>query len=126
MATAKLDMENLLDGKPSRQRSLILALIVQRLLFPCSKLASLHYWHSTTLAEELEDFQVGEVWGQLGGHGYRRQIRVLGRRGLRSVRRFRVGPAERALHQALRAQCFRQVTRQSRSADRTLAGRRHR
>jgi transposase len=50
---AQLDLENVLGSKPSRQRSLILALIVQRLLFPCSKLASLRYWHSTTLADEL-------------------------------------------------------------------------
>ena len=47
---AKLDLEGLLGSKPSRQRSLILALIVQRLLFPCSKLASLRYWRSTTLS----------------------------------------------------------------------------
>jgi transposase len=51
---AKLDMENLLASKPSRQRSLVMALIVQRLLFPCSKLASLRYWQSTTLADELQ------------------------------------------------------------------------
>lgn len=51
---AKLDVENVLGSKPSRERSLILALIVQRLLFPCSKLASLRYWHSTTLADELD------------------------------------------------------------------------
>lgn len=50
---AALDLESLLGSKPSRERSLILALIVQRLLFPCSKLASLRYWHSTTLADEL-------------------------------------------------------------------------
>jgi transposase len=49
----QLDLENLLASKPSRQRSLILALIVQRILFPCSKLATTRYWHTTTLAEEL-------------------------------------------------------------------------
>jgi transposase len=49
----KLDLENLLAAKPSRQRSLVLALLVQRLLCPCSKLATTRYWHSTTLAEEL-------------------------------------------------------------------------
>src|SRR5262249_36635190 len=49
----KLDLENLLAAKPSRHRSLILALIAQRLLFPCSKLATTRYWHTTTLAEEL-------------------------------------------------------------------------
>jgi transposase len=50
----QLGLENLLASKPSRQRSLVLALIVQCLLFPCSKLASLRYWQSTTLADELE------------------------------------------------------------------------
>jgi transposase len=49
----KLDLENLLATQPSRQRSLILALIAQRILFPCSKLATTRHWHSTTLAEEL-------------------------------------------------------------------------
>lgn len=49
----QLDLDNLLASKPSRQRSLILALIVQRILFPCSKLATTRYWHTTTLAEEL-------------------------------------------------------------------------
>jgi len=49
----RLDLENLLASKPSRQRSLILALIAQRILFPCSKLATTRYWHTTTLAEEL-------------------------------------------------------------------------
>lgn len=49
----QLDLENLLATKPSRQRALILALIVQRILFPCSKLAATRYWHTTTLAEEL-------------------------------------------------------------------------
>src|SRR5262249_21717633 len=32
----KLGLEELLAAKPSRQRSLVLALIAQRLLFPCS------------------------------------------------------------------------------------------
>jgi len=49
----QLDLAGLLASRPSRPRSLVLALIAQRLLFPCSKLASLRYWQSTTLAEEL-------------------------------------------------------------------------
>lgn len=49
----RLDLEHLLASKPSRQRSLILALIAQRILCPCSKLATTRYWHTTTLAEEL-------------------------------------------------------------------------
>jgi len=48
-----LDLENLIASKPSRQRSLVLALIAQRILFPCSKLATTRHWHTTTLAEEL-------------------------------------------------------------------------
>jgi hypothetical protein len=50
----QLGLEGLLGSKPSRQRSLVLALIAQRLLFPCSKLASLRHWQSTTLADELD------------------------------------------------------------------------
>jgi transposase len=50
----QLGLEELLASRASRQRSLVLALIAQRLLFPCSKLASLRYWQSTTLADELE------------------------------------------------------------------------
>jgi transposase len=52
-ACRQLGLENLLASKPSRQRSLILALIAQRILFPCSKLATTRYWHTSTLAEEL-------------------------------------------------------------------------
>jgi transposase len=52
-ACRRLEMEDLLGSAPSRQRSLILALLVQRLLSPCSKLACTRLWHSTTLAEEL-------------------------------------------------------------------------
>jgi transposase len=50
----RLGLEGLLGSRPSRQRSLVLALVAQRLLFPCSKLASLRYWQNTTLADELE------------------------------------------------------------------------
>ncbi len=49
----KLGVDTLVAAVPSRQRSLVLALIAERLLFPCSKLAVTRHWHSTTLAEEL-------------------------------------------------------------------------
>jgi transposase len=60
----KLDLAGLLASRASRQRSLILALVAQRLLFPCSKLASLRYWPTTTLADELEvgDASSGELY----------------------------------------------------------------
>lgn len=50
----KLDLDNLIAAQASRQRSLILALIAQRILFPCSKLATTRHWQTTTLAEELD------------------------------------------------------------------------
>lgn len=36
-----------------RERDLVLAMLVERLIHPCSKLATTRLWHSTTLAEEL-------------------------------------------------------------------------
>lgn len=49
----KLGLESVLGAKPSRQRDLVVAMIVQRILFPCSKLATTRDWHNTTLAAEL-------------------------------------------------------------------------
>ena len=42
----------MIAAKPGRERDLVLAMIVQRLLDPASRLATTR-WHSTTLAEEL-------------------------------------------------------------------------
>ena len=63
----RLGLAGVLASRSSRQRSVILALIAQRLLFPCSKLASLRYWQSTTLADELEvgDASSGELYQAL-------------------------------------------------------------
>ena len=52
-AIRRLRLSSLIDPKPSRQRNLVLALIVQRLLQPASKLATTRLWHTTTLASEL-------------------------------------------------------------------------
>ena len=49
----RLRLSTLIDPRPSRQRNLVLALIVQRLLQPASKLATTRLWHTTTLASEL-------------------------------------------------------------------------
>jgi len=49
----QLGLEALIACRPSRQRDLVLAMIVERLLFPCSKLATTRHWHDTTLAQEL-------------------------------------------------------------------------
>jgi transposase len=53
LAIRKLGLDSILAAKPGRQRALVLAMIVQRLLDPSSKLATTRLWHSTTLAEEL-------------------------------------------------------------------------
>jgi transposase len=50
----KLALEDLIASEPSRNRSLVLAMIAERLLFPSSKLANTRHWHDTTLAEELD------------------------------------------------------------------------
>jgi transposase len=49
----KLGLDSLLASKPCRERDLVLAMIIQRIVFPCSKLATTRDWHTTTLAEEL-------------------------------------------------------------------------
>jgi transposase len=46
-------LEELIASKPSPQRDLVIAMIVERLLFPSSKLAHTRHWHGTTLAEEM-------------------------------------------------------------------------
>src|SRR3954447_21843629 len=50
----KLGLDDLIATEPSRRRALVVAMIAERLLFPCSKLANTRHWHDTTLAEELE------------------------------------------------------------------------
>jgi hypothetical protein len=52
-AMRRLNIDALLASKPSRQRDLVMAMIAERLLYPCSKLATTRLWHATTLAEEL-------------------------------------------------------------------------
>src|SRR4051812_47681786 len=49
----RLGLDATIAPRPSRPRDLVLGLIAERLLFPCSKLATTRHWHDTTLAEEL-------------------------------------------------------------------------
>ena len=49
----QLGLERLLASQPSRQRSLVVAMIVERLLHPGSKLAATRLWRHSTLAEQL-------------------------------------------------------------------------
>src|SRR6516225_1142361 len=49
----KLGLEAMISAKRCRERDLVVAMITQRLLDPCSKLATTRAWHTTTLAEHL-------------------------------------------------------------------------
>ena len=49
----RLGLDTLLASKRCRERDLVVALIVERILHPCSKLATTRLWPTTTLAEEL-------------------------------------------------------------------------
>ena len=49
----KLGLDDLIASRRSRERDLVVAMIAERLLHPCSKLATTRLWHTTTLAEEL-------------------------------------------------------------------------
>ena len=52
-AMRRLKLPALIDPRPSPKRDRVLAMILQRLLYPASKLATTRLWHTTTLAEEL-------------------------------------------------------------------------
>jgi ribosome-associated translation inhibitor RaiA len=53
-AMRRLGFEKLIDGKASRERDLVVAMVAGRILAPeASKLAMTHAWADTTLAEEL-------------------------------------------------------------------------
>lgn len=66
-AMQKLGIDRLLASQSSRQRSLVLAMIAERLLSPGSKLANVRQWQQTTLAEELSvgDADVDELYEAL-------------------------------------------------------------
>jgi transposase len=52
-AIRKLGVDGLLSSTRCRERDLVIAMIAERLIHPCSKLATSRLWHTTTLAEEL-------------------------------------------------------------------------
>jgi transposase len=54
----KLGLDSMISAKRCAERDLVVAMIAERLIHPCSKLATTRHWHSTTLAEELA---VGEA-----------------------------------------------------------------
>ena len=60
----KIGLDTLLAAKPSRERDLVVAMIAERILFPCSKLAATRHWLGTTLAEDLgvADAKIDELY----------------------------------------------------------------
>lgn len=59
-AIRHLELDALIAPKRSRARDLVIAMIVERLIHPCSKLATTRLWHASTLAEELGVSQATE------------------------------------------------------------------
>jgi transposase len=62
-----LQLPHLIGSRRSRQRDLVLAMVVQRLLHPSSKLAATRLWKRSTLAEEFDvvDADVDELYDAL-------------------------------------------------------------
>ncbi len=71
----KLGMDKLIAPKRCPERDLVMAMIVQRIIFPCSKLATTRHWHTTTLGEELgvEDADVNALYAAMDWLLSRRQ-----------------------------------------------------
>lgn len=59
-AMKKLGMAELLCARPCPEQRLVLAMIAQRLLTPCSKLATVRRWKDTSLAQTLEVAEADE------------------------------------------------------------------
>ncbi len=76
----KLGLEALLDGQPSRQRDLVLAMVVARVVQPASKLATTRLFSTTSLGPLLGVEQAGEdeLYGALDWL-LERQQRIEGR-----------------------------------------------
>lgn len=52
-AIGKIGLDAVISSKRCAERDLVLAMIAERLIHPCSKLATTRLWHTTTLAKEL-------------------------------------------------------------------------
>lgn len=63
----QLGLDEIIASKHCGERDLAVAMIVQRLVAPCSKLATTREWHDTTLAQELGvvDASEDDLYGAL-------------------------------------------------------------
>jgi len=66
-AIRNLGLDKLLGYRRSRERDLVVAMIVEQIIHSCSKLASTRLWHLTTLAQEmsLTDADENDLYGAL-------------------------------------------------------------
>jgi transposase len=71
----QLDLEAVISSKRCRERDLVVAMIVQRLIDPCSKLATTRAWHTTTLAEDrgVADATEDELYAAMDWLGGRQE-----------------------------------------------------
>ena len=49
----KIGLDRIISSRRSRERDLVVGMIAERLIYPCSKLATSRLWNTSTLAEEL-------------------------------------------------------------------------
>src|SRR5271169_587371 len=63
-AIRRLGLDSIIAAKRCRERDLVVAMIAERLLHPCSKLATVRDWHATSLAQQLsvEDADEDELY----------------------------------------------------------------
>lgn len=52
-AIKRIGLDKVISAQPTHERNLVIAMIAERLITPCSKLATTRSWHSSTLAEQL-------------------------------------------------------------------------
>jgi hypothetical protein len=66
-AMTQLGFESLIASRPSRERDLIVAMVMARIIEPTSKLATTRWWHTTTLPDSVgvADADADELYGAL-------------------------------------------------------------
>jgi hypothetical protein len=66
-AMAQLGFESLIASRPSRERDLIVAMVIARIIEPTSKLATTRWWHTTTLPDAMgvADADADDLYGAL-------------------------------------------------------------
>lgn len=63
----KLGLDQIIASKPSRERALVLAVLIEQLIHPSSKLGTTRLWSTTTLSSELgvEDADEDDVYAAM-------------------------------------------------------------